>query len=271
MFCACGSAPAVAGDGSAAHSNSAAVGPGNTSAGASATTSPAGPSGAAASGAALGHPGGAGSAPAAPAPAHMAASGVLAAAGTYTYDLSGSSSGSDTVAVANQQPSGSTTGQTITVTDNGNQVTSYDSWSPASVLIKEVTTKTSKGSADCRLSTAIIEEQFPLSTGATWHSDATCPVSQGALSGTLHWTESDTVSGSTTVTVDGTAVACWIITRQITIQLEGASGAPASPGSTSGSGTQVDDYAPDLGLPARTTVMSKGSSRTLTLQHLHPS
>lgn len=271
LISACGSTPTGqggrtgsttgAGPAHSATSGSAATGAPSSAS----STGQSGSAGSSASSAA--HTGAAGSAPGGSPPAHIASSGVLAAPGTYVYTVSGSSSGSDTAAIANQQPTATGTGQTATITDNGNQVVSGYTWSAASVLLNDVQTRSSKGSADCRLSSPIIEEQFPLSAGETWNSDATCPVSQGAISGTVHWTESDTVSGSTTVTVDGVAVACWTITRQITIQLQGAAGTAGS----GSSATQVDDYAPDLGLPARTTVTSKGSSRTLTLQHRHPS
>jgi hypothetical protein len=198
---------------------------------------------------------------------HPPANATLAGPGTYSYAVSGSATGSDTVLVSNR-PSGSAVDQHATLTDHGDKVTSEYTWSSASALLIDVQTQSAQGSADCRLSTPIIVEQFPLSTGASWHSDATCAVSQGAVSGTIHWTETDSVSGTTAVTVDGVAVACWTITRQITVVLQGSGPSPQSQTSNI---TQVDDYAPDLGLPARTTVTSKGSSRTLTLQHLHPS
>jgi hypothetical protein len=271
MMSACASAPqAPAGSAPARASTSNATASGTAGAGAStsaqATASTASGTGASVTtgpgdaGTVTAPQGGAG-------PAHPSANATLAAPGTYSYTVSGSATGSDTVLVANQA-TGSTVDQHATLTDNGSTATSEYTWSSASALLIDVQTKGAQGSADCRFSKPIAEEQFPLASDASWHSDATCAVSQGAVSGTIHWSEADTVSGTTTVSVDGTAVACWTITRQITVVLQGSGPNPQSQTSNI---TQVDAYAPDLGLPARTTVTSKGSSRTLTLQHLHPS
>ena len=259
----CGSVPKPASGSSTADTSAL---PGTSSP--SAATGAAAGSGAASSAASstVSRPSGAGAQPqpGAATPAHPSANGTLAAPGTYTYTVSGSSPGSDTVAVTNQ-PSGSTVDEQATVTDQGNQETSDDTWSSASVLLNDVKTKTAHGSADCHFSKPITELQFPLAANASWHSDATCAVSQGTVSGTLHWTETDTVSGTASVTVEGSAVPCWTITRQITVALQGATGQPQGSAIT-----EVDEYAPSIGLPAKTTTTSKSTSRTLTLLHLHP-
>ena len=266
LVCACGSAAPTRG----ASDPSSADAPSSSASGTAGTALPGAAdasAGSAPSGRVPALHTGTATAPPSSAAARPSASGSLAAPGTYTYTASGSSPGSDTVAISNQ-PSGSTVDEKATVTDKGNQETSDDTWSSASVLLNDVKTTTAQGSADCHFSAPIIELQFPLATNASWHSDATCAVSQGAISGTLHWTETDTVSGTTSVTIDGTAVACWTITRTITVALQGAQG--PSPQSQTSNITEVDAYAPSIGLPARTTTTSSSSSRTLTLQHLHP-
>ena len=173
------------------------------------------------------------------------------------------------MSVVDEQSSSSGVQQRITITQQGSKVINEVGWSTAHSLLTESTVQSGQYSADCKYDHPITEESFPLSQAASWSSDATCAVTQAAMSATVHYTENDTVGGTTTVMVDGTDVACWVITRNITITLEGSPGSPQQSQSTSE--TQTDAYAPDLGLPVRTTVTSKSSSETLTLEHLRPS
>jgi hypothetical protein len=195
--------------------------------------------------------------------------GRAAAPGTYSYAVSGSSPGTDTVNVVNETSSPSAASQRVTVTQQGNKVINETTWAPTLAQLTESTIQSGQYTVDCKYSSPIIEERFPLAHGLAWSSDATCTVTQGGTTATVHYTENDTISGTSTVSVDNTAVACWVINRAITITVVQGPSGPTQRSQTNSS-TQVDDYAPDLGLPARTTVTSKSSSQTLTLEHLRP-
>jgi len=180
--------------------------------------------------------------------------------GTYNYSdqTSGSgaspSSGNATVAVSDGgQLASGTYRQYFALTNGSGTVTDDVRWSSANRLIQSTTFGTGGSAFECDWSPPDLDLQLPLVVSETWKTQSSCAVTAGTQAATIASDVTNTVTGTTSITVSGQPVPVFVITLSGTITI--------TPGGTI-TLNATEWFSPRNGLYIKETQETKSSSPT---------